>query len=134
MLLIFLQKCIEHTKTNPSYYEDLYTRLIVNLSYSLNKEKRYCEAEHLLLKCIHLMLENQSSYQLARCMCAAAHNIEAQLPSLPEEDRNMREKDAFDLLEQAYAMATISNDHGGQQHIAIHCEKVYGKRSTYGVQ
>ena len=134
MLLLFIKECIEHTKTSPAYYGDLYIRLIINLAYSLNMEKRFCEAEHILLECSKLLLENQHSYQLARCLCAAAHNIEAQLPCLAEDEREVRKKEAFELLEQAYAMAIISNDHRGRQHIADHCEKVYSKKFNHELQ
>lgn len=127
-ILSYTKECIEYATTNVSYYEDVYTRISMHIASALNREEKYREAEILSQECANLAIENLNCCQLARFLCSAAHNIEAQLPNFPEDEQILKKQEAFSLHKQAYVAAEISNDRCGQQHIDDHCKRVYGKR------
>lgn len=126
LILSYVKKCLENSTRDISYYDDLYTRLVVMIASVQNDLGHFAESEKMSLECIQLALENQRSFRLAHYLYVVACNIEAQIPNCPAELQRQRKQDAISFLRQAYAAAQISSDSRGQKHIAQYCYKTYG--------
>ncbi|MBR6739349.1 MAG: hypothetical protein IKL99_06710, partial [Oscillospiraceae bacterium] len=124
-ILLYLNRCVENSGENMSYYEDLYTRLGVAVAGVLNEVGRYNESEETSFKCMKISLENQNSRRLARNAYAIACNIEAQLSDVPEKMKKQKEQEAIAFLKQAVVATQITNDQRGEQHIKSYCYKSY---------
>lgn len=127
-VLLYVQKCLENTNADISYYEDLYTRLGLTIAVTLRKLGKYEESKEVAMKCLGLSLENYNSRRLARYVYTVACNIEVQAKCRSEENHEQSQQEALQFYEQAYILAKLLNDDRGQQYIKAYCEETYSEK------
>ncbi len=124
-ILTYIQRCLENTGTDVSYYEDLYTRVGVSIASVLSDMGRYERSDMLIFKCMELCLESQDARRLPRCLFGVAWNLTQRISECSEHEKAQKTCEAITLLEQAYAVAILSGNVTRQQEIAAYCNREY---------
>ena len=107
---LFLRWCLESSGTDASLYADLYAYIEVGIASVLGSLSKYNESSIIINKCLKLLMQNQRSEVLARCLLGEAWNMTYQLQKLPPESRSIEEQKVDTMFRRAYAAAIISGD------------------------
>lgn len=125
-VLSYLKRCMDETKADAFYYEDLHARVDLKLISLLGNMERYEESDRRIEMCVRLALEHQDTSRLAFFFYDRAWNNEQRLSKCPKTEREQLKQETILLLRLAYAAASISGDRDAEQHIYTHCAKAHG--------
>ena len=124
-VLLFLRRCLENGGTDASLYVDLYTYVEVGIASVLGSLGKYKESSIIINKCLKLMMQNQRSEVLARCLLGEAWNTASQLEMLTPESRSTEEQKVITMFRHAYAAAILSGDTVRQRLIPKYFQKEF---------
>lgn len=125
-IFLFLRRCLESSSANVTFYADLYTRVEVGIASVLGSLGKYNESSIIIKKCLKLVMQNQHSEVLVRCLQGEAWNMSHQLEELLPESRSSEEQKVIAMFRHAYAAAIISGDVVRQQSIPKYYRRRYG--------
>lgn len=125
-ILLYIKSCLQCSETDLAYYEDLYTRVGINVASVLGDLGRYQESNEVTISCMKLSLENQNTRRISQYLYGIAWNMAQQLPDCPEAERDLLKEEINSTLKKAYAAALLSGNTVRQQRIASYCLKVCG--------
>ena len=125
-VLTYVKNCLKHSGANVSFYEDLYTRIVVHIASTLGDMGNYEESDLMTHMCIKLSLDSQNTERWAQYFYGIAWNTTQQAKNCPSSIREHMRKDAISYLRKAYAAAIISGDTVWQKWIASYCLDNYG--------
>lgn len=124
---LFLRRCLESTGADTSLYVDLFTYVEIGIASVLGSLGNPEESSNIIHKCLNLMVQNQRSEVLARCLLGEAWNIADRLGKLQPESRSIEEQKVDTKFRQAYAAAIISGDVVRQRLIPKYYYKQFNK-------
>ena len=127
----YLKKCLLNTGTQVSFYDDLYTRIEVQIASILGDLGKYQESNSLSSVSIQQSLENRSSTHIGSSLYNIAWNLNQNLADISIEEIQKRKSNAIKFLKQAYAATIISGNVVMQQHILSYFFKIYGEELTF---
>ncbi len=125
-VLSYLIRCMDETKADALYYEDLYARVNLKMISLLGDIGHYEESNQRNKMCVQLALERQNTFRLASFFYDRAWNNEQRLSKCPKTERRPLKQETISLFRLAYAAALISGDKEGEQQILMRCAKTYG--------
>ena len=130
-ILLYIQKCLENSGTDPVYYEDLYIRLGVMISITMRRLRKFLDAKRNSETCMQLSLETKSSLCLSYYAYDIACNIEKHLLNTSTEMCDQQKQEVIDFLRFAFVAALITGDTLGQHHIEQSANRIYGINFNY---
>lgn len=125
-ILTYIKQCLENTGTDASYYENLYSQVVLNLASRLGNLGQYKESNELLVSCMQLSLDKRNTRRIAKYLYGIAWNLKKQFSDLSKAEPDLNEQKIVSILKQAYVAAVFSGDTAGQQHIKNRCLKLCG--------
>lgn len=125
-ILSYTERCMRHAGSAVSFYEDLYTRVVLNMASTLGDLGEYLKSNSLVLNCLQLSLDCQNSSRLAQYLYGMAWNLTQQLTNFSESEKERAKLEARSLLTQAHAAALISGDIVRQKFISTYSLREYG--------
>lgn len=130
-VLTYIKKCLKHSGANISFYEDLYTRIVVHIASTLGDLGKYEDSTSLTHVCIKLSMETQNTERLAQYLYGLAWNTTEQSKDCSDLSREDMQKQAISYLRQAYAAAIICGNTPWQHLISSYCLEIYGIDPKY---